>query len=194
MKTTHLRQLILAGITVLGPSLITTAAGAQVDIHIGVQIPLPPPLVFAAPPQVVVLPQTYVYAVPSINEDVYFYDGYWWRPWQGHWYRSHYYDRGWGSYPHVPYFYRQVPHDWRHEYESRQWRGQAWNYELMPHEKVQKDWNKWKKEKYWETHETWGVQGLKPEKPPHEEKVKAPKPQHYDKGKAAPEHKDKKDK
>jgi hypothetical protein len=53
-------------------SVLPLPAGAQVDIHVGIQ--LPPPLLFSAPPEVVVLPETYVYVVPDIDEDVFFFD------------------------------------------------------------------------------------------------------------------------
>ena len=39
---------------------IPTMAG--VDIH--VSIPLPPPIVFAAPPELIVIPETYAYVAP----------------------------------------------------------------------------------------------------------------------------------
>ena len=56
-------------------------ARADVDVHIGVGLPLP--IVFAAPPRLVVVPETHVYAVPDIPMDLFFYGGWWWRPWQG---------------------------------------------------------------------------------------------------------------
>ena len=165
-------QPILVGITVLSLSILAMPAGAQVNIQVG--IPLPPPLIFSAPPQLVVLPETYVYVVPDIPEDVFFVDGWWWRPWQGHWYRSQYYDRDWGYYPSVPSFYREVPQEWRHEYRDHQWRGQPWNYERVPHEQVERNWNTWKHDRYWENHQTWGVQGLKLQPHARDQQPQAP--------------------
>ena len=69
------------------------SAFADVSVHIG--IPLPPPIIFPAPPGLVVIPETDVYAVPDVGAEIFFYGGWWWRPWEGRWYRSHYYDRGW---------------------------------------------------------------------------------------------------
>src|SRR5512143_3780007 len=80
---------------------VPTMAG--IDVNVG--IALPPPIIFAAPPELIVLPDTYVYVVPDIDADIFFYDGWWWRPWEGRWYRSHYYDRGWRYYNRVPRFY-----------------------------------------------------------------------------------------
>ncbi|RPH86309.1 MAG: hypothetical protein EHM66_04415, partial [Deltaproteobacteria bacterium] len=83
------------------------AMGGRVDV--GVSIPLPPPIVFAAPPEMVVIPETYVYVVPDVDVDIFFYGGWWWRLWEGRWYRSQNYSSGWAHYQNVPSFYREVP-------------------------------------------------------------------------------------
>jgi hypothetical protein len=147
------------GIAVLWLSLFADAAPAQVTINVGVEPP--PPLLFTAPPDVIVLPNTYVYVVPDIEEDVYFFDGWWWRQWSGHWYRSNFYDREWGSYPSIPGFYTAVPHNWRIEYREHYWNGRPWNYERIPHQQVQRHWNSWEKEEHWKTHKNRGVQESK---------------------------------
>jgi hypothetical protein len=72
---------------------VPVSAMAGVSVH--VNIPLPPPIIFPGPPEVVVIPETNVYAVPDVDADIFFYSGWWWRPWEGRWYRSRYYDRGW---------------------------------------------------------------------------------------------------
>jgi len=182
MKVKHLTKLMLLGITVLWLSLLAIPAGAQVKIELGIK--LPPPIVFSAPPQVVVLPGTYVYVAPDTEEDIFFFDGYWWRPWQGHWYRSQHYDRGWGYYSREPTFYRDVHEDWRHEYHEHRWGGQPWHAERMPHQRAEKNWNIWKKDKYFERHQSWGVQGYKPRpQPQHHENYQhheqRPEPQHH---------------
>src|SRR5664279_4856820 len=70
---------------------------AQIGINVGIS--LPPPIVFQAPPDVIVMPDTSgVYVVPDIDAEMFFWDGWWWRLWNGYWYRSHYYNRGWGYY------------------------------------------------------------------------------------------------
>ena len=73
---------------------LPTPAGVDVNVSIG----LPPPIIFGAPPMLIVLPETYVYVAPDVDADIFFYDGWWWRPWEGRWYRSAYYDSGWAYY------------------------------------------------------------------------------------------------
>jgi hypothetical protein len=133
---------------------------AAVDIH--VSIPLPPSIVFAAPPEVVVIPETYVYVVPDVDVDIFFYNGWWWRPWEGRWYRSRQYSSGWVYYQSVPSFYAGIPSGWRNDYREHHWGGHPWNYQRIPHQQLQKNWSSWEKNRHWEKQQTWGVQGLKP--------------------------------
>lgn len=135
---------------------VTTMAGVHVSIS------LPPLIVFAAPPEVVVIPETYVYVVPDSREEIYFYNGWWWRPWEGRWYRSRHYDSGWAYYQRVPSFYRRVPSRWRDDYRDHRWGGQPWNYQRIPNQQLNKNWSTWQKTNHWEKQQTWGVQGLKP--------------------------------
>jgi len=137
---------------------VPTMAG----VDVGVSISLPPLIVFAAPPVMVVIPETYVYVVPDVHDEIFFYDGWWWRPWEGRWYRSRHYDSGWGYYQRVPTFYRNVPPGWRNDYRDHHWGGKPWNYKPIPHQQVERNWSGWKKTNHWEKQQTWGVEGLKP--------------------------------
>jgi hypothetical protein len=132
---------------------------ARVDINIG--IALPPPVVFAAPPDVVVLPDTPdVYAVPDIDADLFFWNGWWWRLWEGRWYRSHYYNRSWAYYDRVPSFYFDVDPGWRTYYRNHDWHGRRWNYERIPDRRLKQNWKIWHYNRHWEKQgTTWGVQG-----------------------------------
>ena len=133
-------------------------AGVDVSVSIGL-----PPLVFAAPPAVVVLPDTdYVYAVPDIDIDLYFWNGWWWRLWDGRWYRSHYYDRGWRYYSYVPAFYFDVDPGWRGYYRDRSWQGRPWHYERIPDQRLRSNWRNWKSNRHWERQRSWDVQGYQP--------------------------------
>jgi len=128
-----------------------------------------PPIKFASPPNVIVIPGTNVYVVPDLAGDLFFYDGWWWRPWRGGWYRSQHYSSGWVYYKSVPSFHVGIPSGWRNDYRNRQWSGQQWNYQQIPHQQLQRNWSSWKESRHWEKQQTWGVQGLKPhpQQPPH---------------------------
>jgi hypothetical protein len=155
MKKLFFGTLLLALVFVVP---IPTMARADVNVSIA----LPPPIVFAAPPEVVVLPETYVYVVPDVAADIFFYNGWWWRPWEGRWYRSRNYNSGWGYYQSVPSFYREIPTGWRNDYRDHRWGGHQWNYQRIPHQQLQQNWSNWGKSKHWEKQNTWGVQGLQP--------------------------------
>jgi len=80
---------------------------------------VPPAIVFQAPPVVIVMPDTdNVYVVPDISDDLFFWNGFWWRLHDGLWYRSQYYDRGWGYYNNVPSFYYDIDSGWRDTTET----------------------------------------------------------------------------
>ncbi|HEY2774234.1 MAG TPA: hypothetical protein VGK20_09305 [Candidatus Binatia bacterium] len=147
-------KLLLASALVALPALHADLARAA-HVSIGIGIPAPPVLTFSAAPEFVALPGTGVYVVPDYDQDVYFVDGWYWRPWEGHWYRSHYYDRDWISYGGgTPYFYRNIPHDWRTEYSSHTWHGRPWNYERVAHDQVEHNWSAWKREGRWNENRT----------------------------------------
>jgi len=148
--------------TILLASILLFPVPTMAEVNIGINIPLPPLIVFASPPEVVVIPETYVYVVPDSDVDIFFYDGWWWRPWEGRWYRSRHYDSGWGYYRTVPSFYGRVPSSWRNDYRERRWGGHPWNHQRIPSHQLQRNWSTWKKNNHWEKQQTWGVQGLKP--------------------------------
>jgi hypothetical protein len=151
---------------------------AAIDIHIG--IPLPPPIVFRAPPQVIVIPDTEdVYAVPDVDVDIFFWNGWWWRPWEGRWYRSRYYDRGWGYYDGVPGFYFDVDPGWRGFYRSHNWHEHRWNYQRIPSARLQKNWKTWHDNRYWGGKRTWGVQNYRVPPQPQKQEWRHQREQEY---------------
>ena len=115
--------------------------GEGVNVNIGSNLP---PLRFAAPPEVVVIPGTYVYMVPDIDADIMFYQGHWWRPYEGRWYRSQEYNGQW-SYVEpgrIPSGLRALPQDYRHRLSP--------GYERIPHGDVKRNWKHWEEEKHWD--------------------------------------------
>jgi hypothetical protein len=114
---------------------------AGVNVNVGINLPA---IRFAGPPDVVVIPGTYVYMVPDSDADVMFYQGYWWRPYEGHWYRSRNYNGRWRYIEprRIPSGLRALPQDYRHRLSP--------GYERIHHGDVQKNWKKWEKAKYWD--------------------------------------------
>jgi len=175
-----MKKLFLGTILLSLAIVVPVPTMARVDVSIGIGIPLPPPIVFAAPPEVIVLPDTqHAYAVPDIEADIYFWNGWWWRPWEGRWYRSHYYDRGWVYYNSVPSFYFDVDPGWRGYYRTHNWYGHRWNYERISHQRLHKNWQGWNNNGYWERQRTWGVQGYHPRPPKQRQELRHQRQQQY---------------
>lgn len=148
--------------TILLALVLVFSIPTMAEVDVGISISLPPLIVFSAPPEVVVIPETYVYVVPDLDVDIFFYNGWWWRPWEGRWYRSQHYDSGWVYYQRAPSFYGRIPPGWRNDYRERRWGGHQWNYQRIPHQQLQRNWSNWERNRHWEKQQTWGVQGLKP--------------------------------
>lgn len=153
---------VFLGIVLLAFSVVVPVpAAAEVDIRIGIS--LPPLFSLSVPPNVIIIPDTdSVYVVPDIDMDVFFWSGWWWMPWEGRWYRSRFYDRGWAYYSGIPRFYHDVNPDWRRYFRERSWYGHRWNYERIPHHQLQQNWRSWHNSRYWEKRGTWGVQNYRP--------------------------------
>jgi len=155
---------------------VPTMAGVDVSIGIG----LPPPIIFGAPPAVIVMPDTNgVYVAPDIDGDLFFWDGWWWRPWEGRWYRSYYYDRGWAYYNNVPDFYFDVDPGWRRYYSDHNWYGHPWDYERIPHQRLQQNWRNWDHDRYWERQRTWGVRNYQPRPQPQLQELRRQRETQY---------------
>ena len=118
---------------------------AEVNVNIGINVPLPQ-LVIPAPPPVVVIPGTYVYYAPDVNVDIFFYQGYWYRPHHGHWYRARGYNGPWDyTAPRkVPGVLFGLPQDFRHSPSRHQY---------IAHEHLKNNWRTWEREKHWDKHE-----------------------------------------
>jgi len=150
------------------------------QININVEIPLPPPIEFAAPPEVIVMPETDgVYVAPDIDVDLFFWNSFWWRLWEGRWYRSTYYDRDWAYYNNVPRFYFNVDPHWRGYYNNHNWYGHHWNYERIPYQRFQQNWRNWQTKKSWGGQKSWGVQGYPPRTPAHTQVLRQQRQQQY---------------
>ncbi len=105
----------------------------------------PPPPMYAppAPPDVVPIAGTYVYFVPGIDVDIFFYHGYWWRPFGGRWYRAGYYNGPWFFMPgpRVPRVFFGLP---------RGFRNVPPGFHPIAHAELQRNWQRWERERHWE--------------------------------------------
>ncbi len=149
MKKVRLNAVFFAiGVATIISFCFSTPGTADVDVNIGINLPLPA-LVFPAPPPVVVIPGSYVYFVPGIDEDILFYHGYWYRPYRGQWYRAASYRGRWDYLsPHlVPAALIALPHDYRHIPPG---------YRKIPHREVTRKWRQWEREKHWDRDEGRG--------------------------------------
>ncbi|MGD0281842.1 MAG: hypothetical protein ABSB95_05725 [Dissulfurispiraceae bacterium] len=137
------------GVLLLVLTGFTTQSSAGVNLNIGVEVAAPPPpYAFAAAPDVVVIPGTYVYMVPGIDADIMFYSGFWWRPFEGRWYRAGRYNGPWtyvvGG--RVPHALMALPHGYRDRIRG---------ISPIPHGQLQKNWRGWEKNKHWEQDKGW---------------------------------------
>lgn len=165
-----MKKLLFKMVFILSVVLMPALVMAEVDVKVRVNIPLPPPIIFPAPPHVVVIPQTDIYAVPDVDADIFFYSGWWWRSWEGRWYRSRNYDRGWGYYNRAPVFYRNVPPGWRKDYRDRRWRGYEWDHRSIPYRDAEKNWRGWQRNRHWEKENNWGVKRTNRQPPGQQKK------------------------
>lgn len=144
MKKSGFALLIITMVFVVS-ALLPQSSFAEVNVNIGINVPLPA-FVFHAPPAVVFIPGTYVYAVPDVDIDIVFYQGYWYRPHRDYWYLSTSYNGPWRyiDQERVPSVLFKLPPDYRHVPPGHQ---------RIPYGQVKKNWKNWEKEKYWDKQE-----------------------------------------
>lgn len=109
----------------------------------------PPEIFIQSSPDLVVIPGTYVYRVPDIEADILFYQGFWYRPFEGRWYRSRHQNGPWGYLGHgrVPGALLRLPGDYR-------------TMHFEPHHRVHygdlhKNWRGWERQRHWDRDDRW---------------------------------------
>jgi hypothetical protein len=175
-----MKKLLLG--TMLLALVIVVPTPTMADVNISIGIPLPPAIVFHGPIEVVVIPDTYiydVYAVPDIEVDIFFSRGWWWRPWEGRWYRSRYHDRGWAYYRYIPDFYYDIDSGWRGFYRDRHWRGHRWDYRRIPHHQLEQNWRSWNSSRYWQRERKWNVEKYQPLPPQRQQEMRRQRQHEY---------------
>jgi hypothetical protein len=118
---------------------------ARVDVSVGFNLPA---FRFSAPPPLVVVPGTYVYFAPEADVDIVFYQGYWYRPYEGRWYRSRGHNGPWGHLApaRVPRSLMDLPNDYRHAYRD---------HGRIEHRDLNRNWKTWERNRHWDKDERW---------------------------------------
>lgn len=130
--------------------IVLMPVSAMADVRVHVNIPFPLPIVFPPSPRLVMIPQTDVYAVADIREDIFFHAGWWWRSWNNRWYRSRYYDRDWVYHPYQPSFRGYIPVDWRYHYRHTTRNEYRWEPQRRSHHDTRRNWHAWGKNRHGE--------------------------------------------
>ncbi len=118
---------------------------SSAEVNVNINIPLPG-VVFSGPPALVEMPGTYAYFAPDVAVDIFFYQGYWYRPYDGRWYISADYRGPWSfiAVNRVPPVFLNMPPDYRYVPPG---------HERMPYGMVKKNWRRWESERHWDRHE-----------------------------------------
>jgi hypothetical protein len=104
------------GAVLLILSGLSDPALSRVDVNSGVAVPLPPPpLLIPAPPALVLIPGTRVHRTAGSDVDLLFYRGWWYRPYEGRWFRARSCQGAWVFIPpsKVPPALLALPPDYR---------------------------------------------------------------------------------
>jgi len=165
----HLVSLMVSLFFVFGMLLVD--ADARVNIDIGINVP---PLEFAAPPDVVVVPSgtSYVYMVPD-TPGVYFYDGYWYRFYGDHWFRAGIYSGPWAyvSTSLVPVVVVDVPPDYVRYLPP--------GYHRIHYRNLNNHWREWRRDRHWNNYDWYRNQAREREMRRHPEGHKPPRGEGY---------------
>ena len=150
MKTKRLGFLVAVALFLI-LSVFSSQSNAGANVNVGINLS---PFFFPVPPPVVVIPGTYAYFAPEADVDIVFYQGFWYRPYEGRWFRSRGYNGPWGyiAPPRVPRVLIGLPHDYRHNYRD---------HKRITHRDFNKHWRYWEKNKYWEKDERWRAEKVR---------------------------------
>lgn len=78
--------MVQAVVALVIAAVVLSALPAQAQVNVNLNIGQPPPVIFAAPPRVVVVPKTPVYYAPDTSYNVFFYDGRYYSLHNGGWF------------------------------------------------------------------------------------------------------------
>lgn len=143
MKKYPVILLVIAAVLISSIGFSSEANAARVYVS-------PPEIAIDISPDLVVIPGTYVYRIPDIEADILFYQGFWYRPFEGRWYRSRHHNGPWGhiSRGRVPGSLLRLPGDY---YRSMR---------FEPHHRIHygdlhKNWRGWERQRHWDRDDRW---------------------------------------
>jgi hypothetical protein len=137
--------LLVAGALLLVLTGFSSQGIAGVRVGVGINIPV---FTFAAPPPLVVIPGTYAYFAPEADVDIVFFHGFWYRPYEGRWFRARGYNGPWGVIApgRVPGVLIDLPPDFRHTYRD---------HPRIGYRDFNRNWRGWERNRHWERDERW---------------------------------------
>ena len=119
--------------------LALTCRPAEAEVRVGINIDLPV-VSFNGPPELVAIPGSYGYYAADMAEDIFFYQGYWYRAWDNRWHRASSYYGPWAYIGprYVPQPFLRLPPDYRHRE----------NHGRMGHNGEHRHWQRADRERY----------------------------------------------
>lgn len=104
---------LLAG-SLLFSLMLAAPVRSEAGFRFAISVPLPRIMIVASP-SLMVIPGTAVYYAPQVSADLFFFDGYWYRPYQGGWYIAAGYGGPWYHVAprRVPTALLRMPHHYR---------------------------------------------------------------------------------
>lgn len=118
---------------------------------------VPPPLVFAEPPNVVVIPSgnSYIYMVPDVT-GIYFYQGLWYRFHHNRWFRSTIYNGDWVlmDTSNIPLAIVRIPPEYPLYIPV--------GYQRINYNDLHREWRLWDNNRHWDSFE-WYKHEMRPE-------------------------------
>ena len=139
-----MKRFMLAVSAVFLLLLALPRAGSAIDIGIGgldLEIGGPPPVEITGPVELLPVPGRYVYFIPDIDADIFFYRDGWYRLYKGRWFRSDSYNGSWKHVRDVPPALIDLPPDYRSA-SSR--------FDRIPYRELRNNWERWEQERHWD--------------------------------------------
>lgn len=119
---------------------LASLAVAEVNVNINIGIPA---IKVSPDPVMTVIPGTYIYFITESPDDVFFYQGFWWRLHKKRWHRADGFNGPWVFLKpaKVPPGLRKLPPGWRKLPPG---------HPVLKHSQVKNSWKQWEKEKRWD--------------------------------------------